>query len=75
MFLEGFEGWRHPSELQNDLLETLEAGLGADEINSATLRGAWMVYRLAGWPQGTQDLREYAQERGKPRSRAVLSTM
>ncbi len=51
MFLEGFEGWRHPSELQNYLVETLEAGLGADEINSATLRGAWMVYRLAGWPQ------------------------
>ncbi len=33
MFLEGFEGWRHPSSwLQNELLETLEAGLGADEV-------------------------------------------
>ncbi len=32
MFLKGFEGWRHPSELQNELLETLEAGLGADEV-------------------------------------------
>ncbi len=32
MFLKGFGGWRHPSELQNELLETLEAGLGADEV-------------------------------------------
>ncbi len=45
MVLEGFEGWRHPSELQNELLETLEAGLGVDEV----LRGSWMIcWRLGG---------------------------
>ena len=43
MFLEGFEGWRHPSWLPNELLESLEAGLGADEVNLATLRGSWMI--------------------------------
>ena len=60
MFWEGFEGWRHPSWLQNEVLETLEAGLGADEV----LRGSWMIcWRSrgalaaqgrgsAGWPAG-----------------------
>ena len=64
MFLKGFEGWRHSRQLQDELLETLEAGLGADDVNLATLRGSWMVYWLAGWPQGPQELREHAQERG-----------
>ena len=51
----GFEGWRHSRQLQDELLETLEAGLGADEVNLATLGGSWMiclgrgVTRLAGW--------------------------
>ena len=45
MFLNGFEGWRHPSWLQNELLETLEAGSGADEF----LRGSWTIcWRLCG---------------------------
>ena len=64
MFLEGFEGWRHSRQLQDELLETLEAGLGADDVNLATLRGSWMVYWLAGWPQGPQELRAHAQEKG-----------
>ena len=45
MFLQGFEGWRHSRQLQDELLETLEAGLGVDEENLVTLRGSW----LAGW--------------------------
>ena len=28
--LKGFEGWRHARQLQDELLDTLEAGLGAD---------------------------------------------
>ena len=51
MFLKGFEGWRHARQLQDELLDTLEAGVGADDVNLATLRGSWMVYWLAGWPQ------------------------
>ncbi len=43
MFWEGFEGWRRPSWLQNELLETLEADFGADEITLETLRGSWML--------------------------------
>ena len=43
MFLEGFEGWRHPSWLQNELLETLEADVGADGITLETLRGSWIL--------------------------------
>ena len=43
MFLEGFEGWRHSRQLQDELLETLEAGLGADDENLATLRGSWLA--------------------------------
>ena len=43
MFLEGFEGWRRSSWLQNELLETLEADLGADEITLETLRGSWIL--------------------------------
>ncbi len=43
-------------------METLEAGLDADEVNLAALRGSWMicwgrgVARLAGWTaQGSDD--------------------
>ena len=61
MFLKGFEGWRHARQLQDELLDTLEAGLGADDVNLATLRGSWMVYWLARGPQGPQDLRVHAQ--------------
>ena len=61
MFLKGFEGWRHSRQLQDELLETLEAGWGADGVNLATLRGSWMVCWLAGWPQGPQELRQHAQ--------------
>ena len=43
MFLEGFEGWRHSRQLQDELLETLEAGLGVDDENLATLRGSWLA--------------------------------
>ncbi len=43
MFLEGFEGWRHSRQLRDELLETLEAGLGVDEVDLATLRGSWML--------------------------------
>ena len=74
MFLTGFECWRHSRQLQDELLETLEAGLGAEDVNLATLRGSWMVYWLAGWPQGPQELRGYAQQVGKHRSRALLQS-
>ena len=63
LFLKGCEGWRHSRQLQDELLETLEAGLGADDVNLATLRDSWMVYWLAGWPQGPQELRDHAQVR------------
>ncbi len=65
MFLKGFEGWRHSRQPQDELLETLEAGLGADDVDLATLRNSWMVYWLARGPQGPQELREHAQGRGK----------
>ncbi len=41
--LEGFEAWRHPSWLQNELLETLEDDFGADDVTWETLRGSWML--------------------------------
>ncbi len=43
VFLKGFEGWRHSRQLQGELLETLEASLGVDDENSATLRGSWLA--------------------------------
>ncbi len=39
-------------QLQDELLDTLEAGLGADDVSLATLSDSGMVYWLAGWPQG-----------------------
>ena len=55
MLLEGFEGWRHSRQLQDELLETLEAGLGADDVNLATGWAGCRTYcricciLLAGW--------------------------
>ena len=43
----GFEGWRRPSWLQNEVLESLEADFGADEITLETLSESWM---LRWWP-------------------------
>ncbi len=63
--MKGFEGWRHARQLEDELLDTLEDGLGADDINLATLRSSWMVYWLAGWPQRHQGSRDHALEKGK----------
>ena len=63
--MKGFEGWRHSRQLQDELLDTLEAGLGADDVSLATLSDSGMVYWLAHWPQGPQELRAYAQVRVK----------
>ncbi len=61
MFLKGFEGWRRSRELQDELLDTLEAGLGADDVSLATLSDSGMVYWLADWAQGRQELRGHAR--------------
>ncbi len=45
MVWQDFEGWRHPSALQNELLKTLEAGLGADEV----IQRSW---EALGWSAG-----------------------
>ncbi len=74
MFWEDFEGWRHPSALQNELLKTLEAGLGADDVNFATLRSVFLLHRhlggiretSGGCPGGPQILRP-GQGRGSSR--------
>ena len=55
---------RHSQQLQDELLETLAAGLGAEDVNLATLRGSWMVYWLTGWPQRPQGSRDHALEVG-----------
>ncbi len=65
MFLKGFEGWRRSRELQDELLDTLEAGLGADDVSLATLSDSGMVYWRADWPQVPQELRAHAQVRVK----------
>ena len=68
MFLKGFEGWRHARQLQDELLDTLEAGVGADDVNLATLRGFWMVYWHLGG--GWRHLADTGAPLGDPRSRA-----
>ncbi len=66
MFLKGFVGWRHPSELQNELLETLEAGLGAGEVTLATLRGSWML----GW-RSCEESDAYGWLAGRPKAEST----
>ena len=36
------------------MLETLEAGLGVDEVNVVTLRGSWMICWGRGVARGGQ---------------------
>ena len=61
LFLKVFEGCRHSRQLQDELLDTLEAGWGADDVSLATLSDSGMVYWLADWAQGRQELRAYAR--------------
>ena len=61
LFLKVFEGCRHSRQLQDELLNTLEAGLGADDVSLATLSDSGMVYWLADWSQGPQVLRGHAR--------------
>ena len=61
LFLKVFEGCRHSRQLQDELLDTLEAGWGADDVSLATLSDSGMVYWLADWAQGRQELRGYAR--------------
>ena len=49
----GFEGWRHSRQLQDELLETLEAGLGAD-MGPIWWHGEPKVLLCFPWPQAAE---------------------
>ncbi len=63
MFLKGFEGWRHARQLQDELLDTLEAGVGADDVNVATLRGSCSAGAWPGWLAGAAQLMQVSNAR------------